>query len=288
MIINLFQDTQGGKIGGGWTFLKNLVSGLQQLGHQISSTNYDVSLACAPTMVTRDQWKASGNKPRVLRVDGIPEDFRNRGTGWSRMRDYGKEANGVIYQSKFVKGTIGRLLNREGDTIYNGTDTAVFNTTGPRDKSFGDPSVLFVYYRNDPNKRFQEVIERFRYFKLDHPNAAITFIGDYPKEQVMWNGKSFDFGMLDMQQNKDWRYLGTLADRAALAKMMRSHSHIAYPSFADPCPNTLIEALACGCRPLWVNEYGSSLEIMKLFETGYNFSVQHMAELYVAALQKVL
>lgn len=286
MIINLFQgEAIGGRIGGGWTFFHNLTEGLKQLGHTISNTGYDVSLACAPTMVPRDQWVAAANKPRVLRLDGVPEDFRNRGTGWSRMREYSQNANSVVYQSNFVKNTIGKLLGRDGTVICNGTNTNVFNNQRQKE-SFGKPSVLFVYYRNDPNKRFQEVIERFRYYKLDNPEAALTFVGDYPKEQVFWNKKTYDFGMLSLVPNKDWRYIGIITDRNKLATVMKSHDYIAYPSFADPCPNTLIEALSCGCKPLWTNDYGSSNEIVQLFKNGYDFSCKNMAQQYVTTLQQ--
>jgi glycosyltransferase involved in cell wall biosynthesis len=289
MKINLFDvpDNQG-KVGGGWTFLRNFKKGMHGSKHVVTNSNFDISMACGATMVSRDLWEAAQNKPRVLRADGVPEDFRNRGTGWSRMRDYGRSANLIIYQSQFSKDTTGRLIGKKGPVILNGVDTDIFNLQGPQEKRFGDPSIIFVHFRCDPNKRFQEVIEHFRQYKIDNPKATITFVGDYPKQQVRWNQKKWDFGMLDLVQDKDWRYVGIVKDRNKLARFLRSADFIAYPSFADPCPNTLIESLACGCKPLWLNEYGSSLEIVNLFKSGYDFSLNNMITTYLKRLRELL
>jgi len=282
MQINLFDVPDNDKkIGGGWTFLRNFQKGISDVKHALNNNGYDVSMACAPTMVSRDRWDAAKIKPRVLRADGVPEDCRNRGTGWPRMRDYGKEADLVIYQSQFSKQTTGRLMKRDGLVISNGVDTSIFTNKGQKEKSFGSPSVVFVHFRSDPNKRFQEVIERFRQYKIEHPKAAITFIGDYPKQQIKWHPKKLDFGMLDLVEGKDWRYLGVVRNRSKLAQILRSCDYIAYPSFADPCPNTLVEAMACGAKPLWPNEYGSTIEIMDLFKNGYDFSLKNMVIKYI-------
>lgn len=288
MIINLFDIPQNDeKVGGGWSFLRNFKKGLEEAGHKISSENYDLSMVCGATMVTRQQWEEAKNKPRVLRADGIPEDFRNRGTGWSRIRDYANEANLVIYQSEFSKNTTGRLLKKDGSIIMNGVDTSVFKPDGPTDSKFGSPSIIYNHFRNDPNKRFQEVIERFRQYKIDNPKSAITFIGDYPKDQVRWTEK-WDFGMLDYKQDADWRYLGIIKDRKELAKKLRSAEFFAWPSFADPCPNTLIEALSCGLQPIWTNLYGSTDEIHNKFKDKYDFSLSNMIRQYIKEFEKLL
>lgn len=290
MKINLFEnDKTESSIGGGWTFLRNLKKGLQELNHQITSSDFDISMACGATMVTRDEWTKASVKPVVLRADGIPEDFRNRGTGWSRFRDYARSANLVIHQSEFSRQTTGRLVGGPtSEVIYNGVDTSIFTPVGSRNQKFGSPSILFIYYRNDPNKRVQEAIERFRQFKIDNPNSTISFLGNYPHEQFFWNNKSWDFGMLDLKENVDWRYLGIVRDRAELATHMRSHDFLAFPSFADPCPNTLIEGMACGLKPLWINEYGSSVEIVKLYQDRFDFSLRRMTDHYVRCFNELI
>jgi glycosyltransferase involved in cell wall biosynthesis len=288
MIVNLFLGDQiGDRIGGGYTFLRNFQKGLEQLGHKVSSTNFDISMLCGPTMASRDQWNAAAGKPRILRLDGIPEDFRNRGTAWPRMKEYSLAANMLIFQSNFSNETVGGVIKRHGEVIHNGVDTSVFNKNGPASKKFGNPSVAFVLYRDDPCKRFNEVIDRFRQFKVKNPKATITFIGTFPKTQVLWNGKTYDFGMLDWKKGVDWEYTGGMGNRTQLANALRSFDYIAFPSFNDSCPNTLIEAMSCGCKPLWISDYGSSNEIVDLFAKNYDFSLKHMVELYLEKFNKL-
>jgi len=290
------------KIGGGWSFLNNFIGGLPADAMiEPALEEADVVFLPASTMVTRDfvQEVRSYGKPIALRIDGVPEDWRNRGTGWSRTKDFAGWANLVIYQSYFVEKTIGRLLEHTLEkelnhtVIMNGADIEVFKLEGEVLHAFGNPSILYVNYRKgEHNKRVEEVIERFRYFKLDNPEATLTFVGNYSKQQFRWNDKSWDFGMLDLEEGKDWRYLGIVSDREELAKIMRSHEFIAFPSFADPCPNTLIEALCCGCVPLWVNGYGGASEIIAQWEScvfpGLDFSKERMALDYVKSFKEVL
>jgi len=206
MIINLFAGNQiGDRIGGGYTFFRNFRKGLEQLGHQISDKNYDISMLCGPTLAPREQWESALGKPRILRLDGIPEDFRNRGTAWSRMKQYSKEADLIIFQSNFSKNTVGNVIGRSGSVIRNGVDTSIFAPTGKREDKFGDPSLAFILYRQDPCKRFHEVIDRFRQFKIQNPKATMTFIGDFPKSQVLWNGKTYDFVSYGVEEETEER-----------------------------------------------------------------------------------
>jgi len=284
MRIYLFEreDKQFG-IGGGPTFLRNFKEVSTQMGHEIVKESWDVALACGATMVQREDWeKAKKKGPVVLRVDGIPEDWRNRGTGWPRLKDYARDADVVIYQSCFVRNTVGRLLGRDGAVIYNGVNKSVFKPAGPKFPRFGNPSILHINYRKDPNKRWDEVIVRFREFKINNPGATITFVGNYPREIV-----EYEFGMLDWERNKDWQHLGAISDREELAKVMRSADLFAWPSFADPCPNTLIEAMACGCKPLWINNYGGQREIVDNWDL-IDWSRERMVREYLEVLENVI
>jgi len=274
------------KIGGGFSFVDNLKKGAKGKFQivDLETDCMDVALIPAPTLVTRDEFKRLKKKcPVVLRLDGIPEDWRNRGTGWPRLRDFAKEADEVIYQSAFVEDYVGRLINRLGTIIYNGVDTKIFNKTGERDRKFGKRSILYIHYRNDPNKRVDEAIARFRMEKVDDSDATMTFVGNYPKQQFHW-GKTWDFGMLDLEMDKDWRYLGIITDKNTMAKVMRSHDELAFPSFADPCPNTLIEAICCGMTPIWLCDDGSSKEIDMM---DLDWSCERMADEYLEVFKRV-
>lgn len=293
----------GDKIGGGNSFYRTFCKELKRMKIEYqrcgSGTEWDVGLCCGATMTTRQEWelakirrdyhKRQGrNVPLILRVDGIPEDWRNRGTGWPRFRDYAKEADAVIYQSEFIRDTVGRFIKRDGPVIYNGVDKKVFTPKGDEHPRFGNPSILYVNYRKaERNKRVEEAIERFRYFKLDNPEATMTFVGNFPKEQFLWDKKKWDFGLLDMKAGQDWQYLGIISDRMELAKIMRSCDHIAFPSFADPLPNTLIESMSCGLKPLWTNEYGGQAEIVNKWNE-IDWSAERMVKEYLGVFEKLI
>lgn len=267
-------------MGGGWTFRDNLQASRL---FTVAEDDWEVALVAGATMVTRDTWRTLKAKgPVALRVDGVPEDWRNRGTGWPRPRDFAHEADLVIFQSKFIKRTLGTLLEVDGPVIYNGVDQSVFNAQGESFPKFGSPSILHVNYRDDPNKRIEEVIAKFRELKTLRPGLTLTFLGKYPTYLSQWG-----FGMLDFMRDRDWRYAGVVKEREELARWMRSHDWFAFPSFADPCPNTLIEALACGLIPIWINKYGGAWEIVQAWDH-VDWSLHRMAEEYREALRELL
>jgi len=277
------------KIGGGYSFTRNFLATCSNVVDTLEEC--DIFFITGATLVPRSEFeKAIGmGKKIAFRVDGVPEDWRNRGTGWSRLRDYAKKSDLVIYQSKFISNTVGRLLGVEGYVIYNGIDTSIFKVDGNKLPRFGKPSLLYCNYRKgEHNKRVEEAIERFRYYKLINPEATMTFVGNFSKQQFLWDKKNWDFGMLDLERNKDWQYLGIVKDRERLATIMRSCDYIAFPSFADPCPNTLIEALSCGCKPLWINDYGGQADIVKLWKAGFDFSKERMVQQYLDLFKGVL
>lgn len=282
--------------GGAWTFLDNFKKGASQVGGievVASEDEADVFLVAGATLVRRDTFNRLKTKGRViLRVDGIPEDWRNRGAGWSRLRRFFMSADAVVYQSRFIVQTVGRFLvnkvlgvadRRPSALIYNGVDTDIFKREGERLERFGIPSVLHVSSRKDPNKRVEEVIERFRYFKLRNPGATLTLVGKYPTEM-----RRYGFGLYELREGKDWRYLGIVQDPGLMAKVMRSHDEFWFPSFADPCPNALIEALHCGLNVRFVNSYGGAADILVAYNSGYDFGLENMVRQYRNFLEEVM
>ena len=146
-IVNQSKQTTGG----GFTFISNFVKGLNKLG--IKTVNRvedcDVFFISGATLVTRDEFKRAKElkKKIVLRVDGIPEDWRNRGTGWSRLKDFAREADVIIYQSEFVRNTIGKMLDKDGAVIYNGVDEGIFRPIRDGNDKFGKPAILHINFR---------------------------------------------------------------------------------------------------------------------------------------------
>lgn len=275
-------NIQEGKIGGGWSFTRNFLELARGYGVD-NPQDCDIFFITGATLVQRDEVKKAkeAGKLIVLRVDGVPEDSRNRGTGWSRLRDYAELADAVIFQSQFIKNTVGRLLDVEGTVIYNGVNTTIFKKDPTR---IGETNkILYVNYRKgEQNKRVEEAIERFRYLKLDRENAFMTFVGLFSKPLREWK-----FWMLDLVKGKDWDYFGVAQTPYELANIMQKHQYIAFPSFADPCPNTLIEAMNCGCEPLWINDYGGQAEIVEFWDK-IDWSRERMVKEYLGVMRGLL
>jgi len=272
-------------IGGCWSFVRNLTKALaKEVGFTNVLENCDVYFIPGPTIAQRDEVRKAKEmgKKVVLRVDGVPEDWRNRNTGWSRLKDYAKLADQVIYQSEFIKRTVGKLVKRDGVVIYNGVDKSIFKPKGAKYPKKGDPSILHVGFRKDPNKRPEEVIMRFRELKTQNSKAFLLFAGNFPTYL-----KQYKFGMLDFVRGKDWDYVGIITDRNELAKIMRSHDYLAYVAFGDPCPNVLIEGLSCGLKVLWLNNYGGQKEIVDNWEK-VDWSINRMGNDYLSIFKKVL
>ena len=278
-------------IGGAWTAKRNIESVLNIVQ---TPDEADISLIMGATMITRDTFKECKAKTKiVLRLDGVPEDWRNRGAGWSRLRDFYHDADGVIVQSSFIANTVSRwLLIKTGNknkalcqTIYNGLDKSIFTSKrvdGEPKQRKGQRRILCVGSRKDANKRLEEVIERYRYYKLDTPDSRLSFVGVFPTEI-----KEQQFGLYDMEQNKDWQYLGIVNDQRKMAEIMRGHHELWFPSFADPSPNFLLEALHCGLKPKYISDYGGAKELVNMFNEGYDFSLEKMGKEYNEFLNNI-
>jgi glycosyltransferase involved in cell wall biosynthesis len=250
------------KIGGGWTFLKNFQKASVLAGFTVTDnpTDYDILFAFAPTTIdggTIQKAKDSG-KPFVLRLDGVPEDSRNSGSGTRKLVEYSSLADHLVYQTQFVKNTLGRILvdmgiDKPSNIIYNGVDTDVFTPEGPKMPLKGDLKILHVNYRKDNNKRYEEVVAMYRELWTYRKDVNLVLMGRYPTE---WQ----DYGMGFFNGEHVSRY-GVITDDEQKAMIMRSCDVFFYPSFADPSPNVVLEAMACGV-PVVYNPYGGTKELV--------------------------
>lgn len=287
MKVYLPNDSQMG-IGGGWTFWRNFIKFAPKFGMEIvDSSDADVALICGATMVKRET-VSQIKCPVVLRVDGYPEDWRNRGTGIPRLVDFAKRADGIVFQSKFTARTVGEFLrqnnaipsNKLVTLIINGVDKSIFSPSGLRQERDAGMIYIHMNYRKDPNKRYEEVIMRFRELWLCNKNISLWLIGRYPTEYKEWN-----FGFFNGERIKYW---GVVEDEEMKASILRSGDFFIYPSFADPCPNALIEALACGLEPLYISDYSGAKEIVDLWRHRYDFSAERMVKNYYEFFKEVI
>lgn len=258
------------KIGGGWTFLKNFTTALSrhtdiEIVDLLESC--DIVFAFAPTIIddaTIAKAKMLGKK-FVLRIDGVPEDNRNRGGGTRRLLEYARAADLVIYQTAFVENTVGRILDMNGvgrtTIVKNGVDTSVFTPDGAKLPPNGFKNILHINYRKDNNKRVEEVIQMYRELWTYRQDVNLVLMGRYPTEWLEHNMGFFNGERVNR--------LAPTESREALATVMRSCDLFFYPSFADPSPNVVMEAMACGL-PTLCQGYGGSSEIL---DSGMDFSI---------------
>lgn len=251
-------------IGGGYTFYRNFIKAAAKhapnLGIVEENEPHEILFAFSPTTVSGEaieRAKESGAK-FVLRMDGVPEDSRNSGRGTRRLVEYALKADLIIYQSEFVYKTLGQILRNNGATkphliIPNGVDTDVYRPDGEKIAFVGNPNILAIAYRKDNNKRYEETLAMYREYWMNNKDANLVLIGRYPSE---W--QDYNMGFFNGER---FQRMGIVTDDTAKAAMIRSCQLLFYPSFADPAPNVVLEAMACGV-PVLYQPYGGVTEMV--------------------------
>lgn len=287
-------------IGGGWTFLENFRKGASGKAEFVNSVqDCDVVLITGATMTERSEieWAKDNGKQVVFRVDNMPKDSRNRGTAFSRMRDFALLADKLIFQSKWAKEYVGEWMLRlvkspaildesRSKVIYNGVDKEFFHLDKPdhEDAVLGrGETFLFVHFNRDENKRAPEAFYDFhkmhmRAVNQDLVRPQLTLVGQFSPELVANN---FDFFA-----GENVEYLGVIEDRKVMGDVYRSHQYLYFPAFADAAPNTVAEAMACGCQPLLLNRIGGSYEVADHIQHNGVSSIQDMAQEYLSFMEK--
>ncbi len=256
-------------IGGGWTFIRNFIEGLKRIKAKVELVDFDVKadvvLIPSSTMTDYDKMKVLKDRGAkiILRINGIPEDSRNRGTGYSRLMNMALLADRLVFQSVFSRirfleafkdqTKLITKAEKKSDVINNGVDNLVFCKEG--DTFNWDQSkirFLFVQYNRHENKRFQEAKEIFRLFK---GNKELVIVGRFCPEMIEYR--------FDLYPHEEYLYIPTMEDRKDLAKLMRSCDVLLFPAILDNMPNTVLEARACGLAVI-LHPYGGAVE-------GYTF-----------------
>jgi glycosyltransferase involved in cell wall biosynthesis len=291
--------------GGGWTFLHNFTKGLDASKMKIVDCweACDVILITGVTMTDRDEMYAAKKAGRkiVLRVDNMPKDSRNRGTAFSKMRDLALIADYIIFQSEWAQEYVGDWLRDNvnskcmffgfqakrynihdtyvggNSVIYNGIDTDFFRYND--DPKTRPERYLFVQYNRDENKRFTEAAMHM--YKRSKLNKDVEFfiLGNFSPELIEYN---FDFF-----NGEKIVYIPPTEDREELGDIMRQCKYLLFPAYADASPNTVAEAMACGCKVLLANLEGGTFEVIsKHYDKPY--TIQEMANEYYEVFNKLI
>ncbi|HBX15876.1 MAG TPA: hypothetical protein DEF57_01040 [Candidatus Magasanikbacteria bacterium] len=236
-------------LGGGWTFLNNLLKAIKtdvQIAHSVEDC--DIMFICGPTMVGRDEVELANKlgKKIIFRVDNIPEDYRNRGTAISRLKDYSKMADVVVYQSEWARNYVKTLTCVDGAVIFNGVDRDIFNKDNRTDNY---KQYLYVRSSTNENKRWQEAKFFFREYWMtaDNHELELIVVGNF-SDYVKLYGDDFinryKLGAFD----EPIKYLGQINDPRRMAEIYKTSAVLIAPYYNDACSNTILEARACGCE----------------------------------------
>lgn len=250
-----FANSSKQAIGGGWSFLSNIKKGLGSDKVTDDYNEADIYFIAGSTMVSRDEVvKAKDDgKKIVLRIDNVVRNSRNRNTGMSRMKDFARMADAVVYQSKWARDVLEPFTRVDGTVILNSVDEHIFRVTELERPN----TYLYSRFNRDETKNWEVARHTYQEIQKDEPDAKLYIVGQFSVELIEGN---FDFFM-----GEHYEYLGIVNNPNRMSEIYNQTSNLIFTYYNDACSNTLIEALMCGCNIVGDDYYinsGGSKEIM--------------------------
>lgn len=240
-------------MGGMASFRIKFEQGLKTRGIDFTydlSANSDAILVIAGTRFLPDLWRARRRGIRVVqRLDGINWVQRVRWTGarYHLRAEYGNAilalirgrfADRVIYQSQFIRKWWDDwygVAKAPASVIINGVDLNVYSPDGTDER---------------PQDRYRMLLLEGSLAGglnagLFHGVAVAEKLSEKFPMEVVVAGKVDDATQRKLQSKVPVKFLGTIP-REQIPQLARS-AHLMYCAEVNPpCPNSVIEALACG------------------------------------------
>jgi glycosyltransferase involved in cell wall biosynthesis len=260
-------------LGGPASFRARLVAGLQARGVRVVSDPADpactVILVIGGTSRLNDLWQARRRGVRIVqRLNGMNWIHRRRFTGvrhflrseWnnfilSTIRR--SLADRIIYQSNFARSwwqTVYQGVRPSGSVIYNGVDLTAFHPLGETRPPTDHYRVLLVEGRLGGGNEtgLENAVQLVRQLNGMMPKRVeLMVIGDVPPG-LRAEYERAQQGMIT------W---GGVVQREQVAEIDRS-AHVLFSADLNAaCPNSVIEALACGL-PVVAYSTGSLPELI--------------------------
>jgi glycosyltransferase involved in cell wall biosynthesis len=197
-----------------------------------------------------------------------------------RLRTVLRRADHVVYQSEFCKAAADRFLGEAAtawEVLHNAVDTHEF--TPAAEAPVGAPVLLLAGDQTQP-------------YRL---GTALRTIALLPDVRLLVTGTLIEDGhALAEQLGVSGRVLftGRYAQRDAPSVYRRAHV-LLHPKVNDPCPNVVLEALACGL-PVVHSESGGTPELVGDAgvgvgsDTTWEQDVPPAPDLLAAAIEHVL
>lgn len=248
--MNIFLDNVKLDNTGKGNFATHLTPALQRKGCKISNDfiNQDIQLS----FIRRIE---KTKLPMVQRLDGIHFNSRfNYTFSNAKIKDTYKNANHVIFQSIFCKKVVTNFFGAKesNSIIYNGTNLDKINGIKPRvlpDIKLGSNWICASRWKNRPNKRLWENISYFLAHKRVDDRLFIAGEASFEEEKK-----------LKLYKKDNIVYLGAI-DWSTLISLCKICEYFIHLAIVDPCPNVVVDAVACGCK-IVCSDLGGTNEIV--------------------------
>ncbi len=238
--------------GGSVSFARVLAESLPSVGIDVSfdvDAPADVLLVFAHHGTERLLARHRRRGARILhrldeRID--PGESAARQEKHRRIARLNACADMTIFQSEFVRGNVGPICRAPYfRVIHNGVDPRVFAPVGPCVPLAGAPAVLHVSWSVGDSKRLDRVSDLLA---AGSPGLRLYCAGRHAESGLPWLG------------DPRVTVLGP-KPRDEVAALMRGAHFLFFPSEFEPCPNTPIEAMACGLPSLY-HPSGGTREVL--------------------------
>ncbi len=251
MSLHIYYETKDAPWGGGNSFLKYFERHTTLTLADAASSNVILISGASRSAVTAEKikfediakFKQQGKKI-VYRLDSLGQLSAGRSDMDDLQLRLAKLADGVIFQSEFCRECFADHGCKPSNwtTILNGTDLEIFQYT-PQELIADRVKIICCSWSSNPRKGFQLMADFSRL-----PNVDMTFVGRWCEQVSM--------------------------PKAVVTKPPLTHNELAqeyarsnfllFPSRGEACPNTVIEALACG-KPVLYHDSGGTTEIAHSF-----------------------
>jgi glycosyltransferase involved in cell wall biosynthesis len=193
-----------------------------------------------------DQYRARA----VQRIDGIYHGSSRDSNGSNAaLKSTYHDSDGIIFQCNFAREMIYKHFGppkraKCEAVIYNAVDKKKFNPNGER-KKFGFKRTIVVSARWQPHKRLSSIMDGFQ--ALRRPDVGMIVLGEVPEEAQFKHPRV--------------KYLGFIPPNE-LPAYYRAADVMLHLAYVDWCPNTVVEALACGV-PVITTHNGGVPELVR-------------------------